>query len=135
MITQGLMHKKINIWLSLLIILVIAAAAAWTISVNAVLGSGFQIISMPKPCIFNSIDGNCLASCPICGDTAICNGVSEIQAKHIGGSPVLYKQAALCVPKGSRPNYGSFTPGAKCIGNFNTLYPPAHSWSSLGCSR
>lgn len=134
MITEGLMHKKINIWLALIVIIILASLAAWAISVNAGMGAGIQLVGMVTPCVFNSIDGNCLASCPICGDTAVCNGVSEIKARYLGGVNVLYKGAALCIPKGSRPTQGTFKPGGKCLGNFIMIYPPAHSWSALGCN-
>jgi hypothetical protein len=75
---EGLMHKKINIWIALLIIIILAASAAWAISAKAFWFSGISfggfVISVTRSCT-----GDC--SCNFCG----CGDHSQIVFIPYGG--------------------------------------------------
>jgi len=95
---------------------------------------GLRVISPPIKCVLNSIEGNCLASCPICGDTAVCNGLFEVKAQFLSGTNLLYKGAALCIPSPVTPLGGAFRPGAQCLGKYFAV-GPVHTLFNFNCGR
>ncbi len=132
---EGMMHKKVNIWLAALIIAIIALSAALAISAKAALpGIGITVISPPIKCVQDTLSPTCYTTCPICGDlVGICNGLFEVKAKYLSGKNILYKNSALCTPQSFPPNGGSFRPGGFCLGNVIGNGP--HTLINFGCSK
>lgn len=129
------MHKKVNILVALIVILIVAISAAFAISAQAVPGVGLRIISTPIKCVPDPPpeSATCLASCSICGDIAGCSGLFETRAKFLGGKNVLYKGQALCSATPMPNRGGAFKPGAGCLGSIIGFGP--HKFIQLGCSR
>lgn len=142
--TEGLMHRKINIWLALLVIFVIAGVFAWIISARGFLpvasspGIGLTVFSPPLPCVLNPTSGTC-PNCLVCGDLGgpNCQNLTEIQVQYLSGKNTLYKGIALCVPN---PNFLMisstgvlFKPGGQCLGNV-TATPFGHILYNFSCS-
>jgi hypothetical protein len=124
---EGLMHRKINLWLALLVIAIIAAIFALVISAKAfTLGQpvAIQVLSMPVKCVPDPSLVTCLASCPVCGSLPSCSAVWEVKARYLSGSRLVLRKGpggeALCLtspilfPPPMRP--GSFKPMGKCLG-------------------
>lgn len=146
---EGLMHRKVNIGLALLVIFVIAGIFAWIISARAVLlpGIAIRVISPAIPCITNTDitapSGICTNTCQTCGTLAfVCNGMFEVKAIYWGGTNLLMLGAggpALCLPAstGGIPPIAApnpvFTPGSFCLGNI-FFTPIGHILSNFGCS-
>ena len=137
---EGLMHRKINFGLALLIIFVIAGIFAWIISARAVSlpGIGLVVISPAVPCTLDPgtpPPGTCTVSCPTCGSLiGICAGLWEVKARFLSGSPVLFQGAggpALCLTSPIPPTFGSFRPGGQCIGNITGFGP--HFLQNFAC--
>ncbi len=136
------MHRKVNIWLALAVILIVAGVFAWVISARAITpGMAISVLAPPVKCVLDPCPGPgcaglCQASCQTCGSLAgLCNGLFEVKAKYRSGSPVLYIGAggpALCLATPVPPNGGAFIPGATCFGNVIGVGP--HFIPNFVCS-
>lgn len=140
---EGLMHRKVNIGLALLVIFIIAGIFAWIISARAVSFPGIALVvtSPPIKCVPDPPpdEATCLLSCQTCGILPDCSLLSEVKATYLSGSPLLMQGAggpALCLaipaPPLAAPN-PTFTPGSFCLGNiqFNSA---GHFLTNFGCS-
>ncbi|NUM25560.1 MAG: hypothetical protein HUU49_02940 [Candidatus Buchananbacteria bacterium] len=132
-VPEGLMHKKVNILVALLIILIVAISAAFAISAQAIPGIGLRVIAPPIKCTPDPYGATCLASCPICGDIAGCSSLFETKAMYLGGSNVLYKGQALCTNQPMPNRGGTFRPGVTCLGSLIGMGP--HLFVQFGCGR
>lgn len=134
-IPEGLMHKKVNLLIALLVIIVIAISAAFAISAQALPGIGLRVVTAPIKCVSDPPpeSATCLASCPICGDIAGCASLFETKAKFLGGKNVLYKGQALCSVTPTPNRGGVLKPGSACLGTIAGFGP--HRFIQLGCSR
>ena len=99
---------------------------------------GMEVLKPPMKCVLNNIDGDCLASCPICGDLADCNGLIELDVRALNTSAkaILYKGTALCMtPEDIRPaNGGTFRTGSRCSGIVMQT-GKIYKQRSVGCYR
>src|SRR3989338_1914247 len=123
---EGLMHRKINLWLALLIIAILAAIAAWAISVKAARNVSFGgRINLVNPCVLDPESGTC-PNCPACTLRlgSACASYTEIQFTPVRGSAYSF----ICTPKtysfirGRTP-----TPGSWILGNGPQTFP-FQSW-------
>ncbi|MFA5021862.1 MAG: hypothetical protein WC508_02190 [Patescibacteria group bacterium] len=133
---EGLMHKKINIWLAIIIIGLITIGIAWVISAQAANPYASMIImSAPQKCSYDNPPlVTCLRTCPICGNlTGQCSGLYEVKALFLKGYNQFYQQQALCIAQPIPPNGGQFLPGKKCIGNYIGFGP--HILKNFACYR
>lgn len=127
---EGLMHRKINIWFSLSIIITIAILAAWAISVRAFIPSFGGLVTKVTPCILDTppppgTPVTCAASCSLC--TSImgpaCAGSIEIVFTPHGGA-----YNFICPVKGYLFKRGSVpTPGSFILGS-GLQTSPLQSW-------
>lgn len=134
---EGLMHKKVNIWIALLLIAVLAASAAYFISVRAFAGIGVNILGPPITCTLDpfpaSLNGTCLLKCPICGNIRWqCTGLSQVDALYLSGINSLYQGSAFCLANPVPPNGGTFRPGGQCLGGVTGFGP--HVLFNFGCT-
>lgn len=146
---EGLMHKKVNIGLALIILTIITGIFAWVISARAIRSSAgmpqiaILVNSPPIPCFPDPPPNSstCLASCGTCGALAgICAGMFEVQATYWQGTNLLMQGrsgSALCLqppatPERAAPN-PTFTPGSWCIGRI-TFGARGHELFNFGCS-
>jgi len=129
---EGLMHRKVNIGLALLIIVVVAGIFAWIISARAFIpGIGLVVTAPPLKCVLDPDSGTC-PNCAICGSLGgVCGGLFEVQVQYYSGFNSLYTGAALCVVNPIPPNGGIFRPGAQCLGLVQGFGP--HVLQNFGC--
>ena len=134
-IPEGLMHRRINIFTALVIILIIAAMAALAISVEAARGIGLRVIAPIVKCVPDpqTVGSTCLDSCMVCGDLPGCSGMFEVRAKYLGGVNLLYKGQALCVNSPTPPKGGTFRPGNMCLGIVGGVGP--HKLVNFACTK
>ena len=131
------MHRKINIFAALLIIIILAIISAWAISVKALgpstFGIGVNILTSPIKCVLDPKPDatTCLASCPICGSIPGCVGLFEVKAQFLSGTNMLARGQAFCINSPLPPNGGSFSPGSQCLGNVSGRGP--HQLQNFGC--
>jgi len=128
---EGLMHKKINIFLALLIMAIITIIFAWVISAQAMSGIGVNILTPPIKCTPDPDAATCLISCPLCGSLATCSSLFQVQAIYLGGQNSLYLGQAFCLFNPKPPNGGRFHPGGQCLGNIFGKGP--HFLINFGC--
>ena len=142
---KKIIFQKIHFGVALLNILAVSVMSLTTLfslmlydptSAEAAFGSsvGLEILSPPIKCVLNSVDGNCLASCPICGDIASCNGLFEVKARVLSGVNLLYKTQALCLTSPIPPTLGTFRPASRCLGKY-FLAANIHLLFNFGCYR
>lgn len=85
---EGLMHKKINFWIALLILIIIATAVAWALSASAKTASfyfGGWVTYYQPACVYVPLC-NCCPNCPICTMYGpACGGMQEVQFTPTGG--------------------------------------------------
>jgi hypothetical protein len=143
---EGLMHRKVNFFAALLIIVIIASIFVFAISVKAQFinpfsggapGIGIEIFTPPIKCVPDPCPGPtcglCIGSCPVCGNLGgICTSLFEIHAVFLSGVNTLYQGLAFCTPQTFPPMGGSFTPGAQCLGQVYGVGP--HLLFNFGCS-
>lgn len=133
------MHRKINIFIAILVIVIVAGLAAWAITAQAFGGKDESLlISSPKPvkCIQDPDAPTCYGNCRICGDIIGCSSLWEVQAKRLSGAKgVLYKNMALCLSFPFPPNSGRFRSGVKCVGKVKALPDGSHLLSNFSCSQ
>lgn len=142
---KKLTKKKIHFGYALLIMVALSMIPTILFSVlfftpassaEAFFGSnvGLLVLTQPIKCVLDNVDGDCLATCQICGDAAQCNVLFEVKAKVLSGINLLYKTQALCLTSPLPPLVGNFRPGARCIGKY-FLFGPIHYLFNFGCYR
>ncbi|MFA6255465.1 MAG: hypothetical protein WC675_05610 [Patescibacteria group bacterium] len=136
---EGLMHRKINIFIAILVIAIVAGLAAWAITAQSFGGkdAGLLILgSQPLKCTLDEEDAvTCYNTCPICGDIIGCATLWEVQAKKLSGVPgTLHKNTALCLLFPFPTRGGQFKSGARCLGKVLTMPTGSHLLFNFGCS-
>jgi len=137
---EGLMHKKINIFIAILVIAIIVSLAAWAITAQALLGGrdiSLRVLSnRPVKCVTDPSASTCFHSCPICGDISNCSSLWEVQVKRLsGGLGVLRKNIALCLINPIPPNSGQFKNGVRCVGKVKVMGNGPHLLYNFSCSQ
>lgn len=134
---EGLMHKKVNIFIALLILAILVIGVSYFISAKALgPGIGVNIISPPMKCTLDPgtpPPGTCNITCSACGSlTWICASLFEVKATFLSGTNSLYQGQAFCLSNPIPPNGGIFRSGGQCLGNVMGMGP--HTLMNFGCS-
>lgn len=126
---EGLMHRKVNIGLALLVIFAVAGIFAWIISARAISGPSFGgLVVKVTPCVLDTpmpYPTTCAVSCPLCTvllGTA-CAANMEVIFTPYGGS-----YNFICPVKGYPFKRGGIpTPGSFILGE-GMQVAPLQSW-------
>jgi hypothetical protein len=115
------LKQKVNWWVAALVILIVALAAAWAISVRAANGTsnfkkwGGRITYYEPGCTFDPLTARC-DNCQLCSSQygAACAGMEEINFKPALGSDSIF----VCPTKGFKYTPLGITPqiGGQLLG-------------------
>lgn len=136
-----ILKKKVNLFVAIIALMVVALLAAWAISARAAGGAdvGLRIGSTPIKCVLDPGEpppGTCLGTCPICGSLkGTCASLYEVKAVKTPGGKINppYKSSALCLRNPKPTQKGAFRNGGFCLGKVIGFGP--HTLLNFGCNR